>query len=96
MFIAMDKKLTVRIDMPAPDLLTFELVDGSGSVIASQTCAYERPVDNLLLTTVDNLLNRSRLDRLALNDVVLGEGIDKNSSLYRIVQSFAAAIAAAQ
>ena len=90
----MDKTYIISIDMPAPELLTFELRSSDGEVIDTVECAYTRPVDNLLLTTVDNLLNRSSIDRFALIAVELGMGIDKSSSLYRIVQSFAAAIVA--
>jgi hypothetical protein len=90
----MDKTYTITINTPAPEILTFELRSSDGVVKDTVECAYTRPVDNLLLTTVDNLLNRSRLDRFALIAVELGTGIDKSSSLYRIVQSFAAAIVA--
>lgn len=90
----MDKTYTLRINTPTPELLTFELIDGDGTLVDSVECAYSRPVDNLLLTTVDNLLKGSSIDRFALIAVELGTGIDKSSSLYRIVQSFAAAIVA--
>ena len=92
----MDKTYTLRINTPKSELLTFELIDGKGTALDSVECAYSRPVDNLLLTTVDNLLNRSSIDKFALRAVELGTGIDKSSSLYRIVQSFAAAILAAR
>ena len=92
----MDKTYTLTIDTPSPELLTFTLQYGDGTQIDQVECAFVRPVDNILLTTVDNLIKRSRLDRFALQAVKLGSGIDKSSSLYRIVQSFAAAIATAQ
>jgi|GEM_PF-5698948 len=92
----MDKTYTLFIDMPAQELLTFTIQYGDGMVIDQVECAFQRPVDNILLTTVDNLIKRSRLDKFALQAVELGAGIDKSSSLYRIVQSFAAAIATAR
>lgn len=49
-------------------------------------------VDNLLLTAVDNLFSSYKIPKSALRTVQVGAGIDKNSSLYRIVTSFAAAV----
>lgn len=90
----MDNTYTLRIDTPSVGVLTLRLVDGHGTLIDEVECAYSGHVDNLLLTAVDNLITRSSIDRFALRAVELGTGIDKNSSLYRIVQSFAAAIRA--
>jgi len=92
----MDKRYTLSIDTPQPGLLVFELFEANGPLIDRVECAFSGPVDNLVLTTVDNLLKRSNVDRFALIAVALGTGIDKSSSLYRIVQSFVAAIAAAR
>jgi len=92
----MDKQYTLSIDTPAPGLLLFVLSEVGGPEINRIECAFSGPVDNLVLTTVDNLLKRSNVDRFALIAVELGTGIDKSSSLYRIVQSFVAAIAAAR
>lgn len=87
-------EVTLYIDLPEPGVLRIELHRG-GSVVAQEDIAYQGPVDNLLLTAVDNLVRRHRVDRFALKSVELGQGIDKNSSLYRIVTSFAAAVAVA-
>ena len=92
----MDNTFTLRIDTPSAGVLTLGLVDGHGATIDEVECAYSGHVDNILLTAVDNLLKRSNVDRFALRACELGTGIDKNSSLYRIIQSFAAAIAAAR
>ena len=92
----MDKPLTLIIDAPQPGLMTFVLRDGSGVVIDRVECEFSGPVDNLVLTTIDSLFKRSNLDRFALKSVELGTGIDKGSSLYRIVQSVSAAVAAAR
>jgi hypothetical protein len=92
----MDKRYQLSIDVPSPGTLAIELSERGGTSIERVECGFSGHVDNLLLTTVDNLLKRSNVDRFALIAVVLGTGIDKSSSLYRIVQSFAAAIAAAR
>ena len=92
----MDDTVTLTIDTPEAGMLRFVLRGSGGDEIDRVECAYSGPVDNLLLTTVDNLLKRSNVDRFALKAVELGSGIDKSSSLYRIVQSFAAAVAAAR
>lgn len=78
---------TLIIDQSEPGILSLSLGTNTMRV------PYEGPVDNLLLTAVDNLLRRSTLHKSALRSVTVGAGIDKNSSLYRIVQSFAAAVA---
>lgn len=92
----MDNHYNLSIDTPSQGLLTIVLSEREGRVIERVECTFSGPVDNLLLTTVDNLLKRSNVDRFALDAVQLGSGIDRSSSLYRIVQSFAAAIAAAR
>jgi len=92
----MDKRYELSIDVPSAELLVLELRELGGTPIERVEYRFSGHVDNLLLTSVDNLLKRSNVDRFALIAVVLGTGIDKSSSLYRIVQSFAAAIAAAR
>jgi len=89
-----NQHIELTVDVPAPETLRLTLADGDRPVV-SEDVVYQGHVDNLLLTAVDNLLRRSNLDRSALVAVKLGAGIDKNSSLCRIVQSFASAIAAA-
>ena len=87
---------SLLIDTPEPGILLLELRSPAGTVRNARKMAYSGPVDNLLLTSVDNLLKESNVDRFALIAVDLGQGIDKGSSLYRIAQSVAAAIAAAR
>ena len=84
----------ITIDTPAPDMLVFTLETTDGRQLDRETVPYHGPVDNILLTTVDNLIKRNRLHKFALKTVRGGQGIDKNSSLYRMVQSFAIAITA--
>lgn len=91
---ASDNSVTLHIDQPEPGVVQIILRVGA-DVVAQEDVAYHGPVDNLLLTAVDNLFKRHRVDRFALKSVELGQGIDKNSSLYRIVTSFAAAVAVA-
>lgn len=86
--------VTLTIDQPQPGVLSLTLRGEGGQVIDNQEMAYQGHVDNLLLTTVDNLLGRNTIHRSALKAVEVGQGIDKNSSLYRIVISLAAAVMA--
>jgi hypothetical protein len=51
--------------------------------------------DEIILIGVDKMLKRNNIDRSALTAIQRGQGIDKNSSLDRIVTSFASAIVAA-
>lgn len=88
-------ELRITVDLPEAGTLRLTL-EGAGRTREVQDVTYQGPVDNLLLTTVDNLLNRNRLHKFALKAVRPGQGIDKNSSLYRMIQSFATAITAAE
>lgn len=81
------------IDMPVPGTLRLELTRPDGTLLDAAEQLLEGYVDNALLTAVDNLLARSSIDRSAPIDAVAGPGIDKTSSLYRIVTSFASALA---
>ena len=92
----MDNDVIITIDSPAADMLVFTLETADGRQLDRETVPYHGPVDNILLTTVDNLIKRNRLHKFALKAVRLGQGVDKNSSLYRMVQSFATAITAAE
>lgn len=85
---------TLTIDLLVAGTLRFLLADEMGQIDVVDV-PYEGHVDNLLLTTVDNLIKKNSIDRSVLVTVHAGEGIDKNSSLYRIVLSFAAALAVA-
>lgn len=91
----MDNSYSITVDVPTPGTLELVLeIQGAGEV-DRLSVPYSGPVDNLLLTGIDNLLNRNRLHKFALKAVRPGQGVDKNSSLYRMVQSFATAITAA-
>lgn len=92
----MDNSVAITIDVPSAGTLRFVLATLSGEPLDEQEVTYQGPVDNLLLTTVDKLLERNRLHKFALKAVRPGQGIDKNSSLYRMIQSFATAITAAE
>lgn len=85
----------LTVDQPEAGMLRLTL-EGGGKTLDRLEIAYLHPVDNLLLTAIDNLLNKNRVHKFALKAVQLGQGVDKNSSLYRMVQSFASAIAAAE
>jgi hypothetical protein len=91
----MDNSYSITVDVRTPGTLELVLeIQGTGEV-DRLSVSYSGPVDNLLLTGIDNLLNRNRLHKFALKAVRPGQGVDKNSSLYRMVQSFATAITAA-
>jgi hypothetical protein len=81
------------IEQPQSDTLVLTLTGPPG--IYTETIPYHGHVDNILLTAVDNLLKRHTIDRFALRAVTAGPGIDKNSSLYRIVTSFGSAVSVA-
>jgi hypothetical protein len=76
------------VDLPEPGVLELHLGEHSLRM------PYTGHVDNLLLTAVDKLLQEHTIDKSAITAVQAGPGVDKNSSLYRIVTSFASAIAA--
>lgn len=48
----------------------------------------DRNLDTQLITGLDKLFRRNRLDRLSLKAVEIGGNIDKNSSSYRIILAF--------
>lgn len=87
-------EVELTVDQPEAGMLRLTL-EGDGKTLDRLEVAYRPPVDNLLLTAIDNLLNRNRVHKFALKAVQLGQGVDKNSSLYRMVQSFASAITVA-
>lgn len=90
------ERVELIIDVPQEGVLRLVLADDQGKQVGQEDMAYQGHVDNLLLTAVDNLLRRSNLHKSALSNVIAGQGIDKNSSLYRIVTSFSSAVSAAQ
>src|SRR5688572_1653833 len=82
----------LTVDVPQQGTLRLEITDSAGAVIGASDLPYQGHVDNLLLTGVDNLLKTLTIEQSALRTVSAGSGIDKNSSLYRIVQSFGSAV----
>lgn len=82
---------TLIVDTPQPNVLALELVHQGRQVDTYQE-PWQGHVDNVLLTIVDNFLRRNTIDASALDSVQLGQGIDNNSALCRIIQSFAGAI----
>ncbi|HXK36779.1 MAG TPA: hypothetical protein VJ553_04315 [Candidatus Paceibacterota bacterium] len=89
-----EKGLTLVVDTPDPTFLALTLLDAEGTAIGTLEYPLEGYVDNVLLTAVDILLKKHSMDRFALDAVQAGGGIDRNSSLCRIVRSFASAVAA--
>ncbi len=82
----------LTVDMAGPDALRLTL-DGPGGPYAVSV-PFRGHVDNVLLTAVDKLLEEHRIHKSALASVRAGAGVDKNSSLCRLVKSCAAAVAA--
>jgi hypothetical protein len=82
------------VDTPEANTLVLSLVTGDQTV-STHTEVWQGHVDNILLTVVDNFLKGNRIDKSALSSVQLGRGIDNNSALCRILQSFAAAVSSA-
>ncbi len=82
----------LTVDQAGPDTLRLVL-EGPGGPYAA-TVPFQGHVDNVLLTAVDKLLQEHRIHKSALASVRAGAGVDKNSSLCRMVKSFAAAVAA--
>lgn len=82
------------VDIPESHILRLILQDGTGQTLDTLDTPLEGHVDNILLTAVDKLLKRNSMDRFAFAAVTAGAGIDKTSSLYRIVKSFASAVSA--
>lgn len=88
-----DTGYTLTVDTQEQGRLELGLLGPDGTAIASEIVPYQGHVDNILLTVVDNFLKRNTIEKSVLVTVRIGAGIDKNSSLYRIVQSFAKAVA---
>ena len=84
--------LSLLIDLVAPHDLRLVLRRGT-QVLDSLDQPIVHNVDIILLTGVDKLLQRNTIHRSAVRTIELGQGIDKNSSLYRIVTSFVSALA---
>jgi len=83
---------TLTVDLDGPGALRLTLEGPGGPFTLS--VPFGGHVDNVLLTSVDKLVREHRIHKSALASVRAGAGVDKNSSLYRMVKSFAAAIAA--
>lgn len=79
--------------------IVLTLHDEQGVVVDKQSVMPQRHspagqagVDNLLLTAIDNLIERNTMDKRVFRSVRVGQGIDKDSVLYRIVSAVALAI----
>lgn len=83
----------IIVDFIAPDTLRLTLARDA-MVIDTLDQTIDRNADLILLTGVDKLLQGHKIDKSALRTVQAGQGIDKNSSLYRMVTSFASAVEA--
>ena len=83
------------IEHPVPSMFRLVLAPDGNSVapkVPFREFAFSLHVDNTLLTAIDNFLQENTIHKSAISKVVCGDGIDKDSSFGRIVQSLAAAI----
>ena len=86
--------ISLLVDLVPPHTLHLALRRGD-AVLETLDQPIIHNADEILLTGVDKLLQRNTIDKSALTSIELGQGIDKNSSLCRIVTSFGSALAAA-
>lgn len=93
------------MDRPPSPTLKFVFHDGAISVSlvlgGTPVETFEIPpkghLDEVLIPTLDDLLKRHRIDPLVLGKAtIIAEAIDRNSSAYRIVHTWAAALKTAQ
>lgn len=57
-------------------------------LIDSLTFEFESNLDMVLISAVDKILKENRIEELSLKTVRVEGDIDKNSSAYKIVQTF--------
>ncbi len=56
--------------------------------IDTLTFDFEANLDSVLISTVDKILKRNKIETLSLKTVKIGGDIDKNSSAYKIALTF--------
>ena len=58
--------------------------------------SFDKNLDTLLIDSIDKFLKRNKIDILSLKTVQIkgfgGQGIDKNSSLYKMVRTWLSAV----
>jgi hypothetical protein len=62
------------------------------AVLDTVNFEFDKNLDTLLIESVDKVLKRNKIDITSLKNIGLVGDIDKNSSLYKIVESFKSAV----
>jgi len=68
-----------------------ELREGK-KLIDTLTFGFEANLDSVLISAVDKILKRNRIDTSSLKTVKVGGNVEKGSSAYKITQTFIEAI----
>lgn len=71
--------------------LRLKLKEGK-QVLDTVDFAFDKNVDTLLIGSIDKFLKRNKIDILSLKTVNVSGDIDKNSSLYKVIQTWIAAV----
>ncbi len=72
-----------------------KLQDG-GRLIDTLTFDFEANLDSVLIVAVDKILKRNRIDTSSLKTVKVAGNVNKDSSAYKIAQTFIEAIKASK
>ena len=67
-----------------------------GVCIDSLTFEFESNLDSVLISAVDKILKRNRIDTSSLKTIKVAGNIEKSSSAYKIAQTFIEAIKASK
>lgn len=83
----MAKTIELRITIKAERILEMSLRRGK-AVIAAVDFSFDKYVDTLLIESIDKFLKENRIEPMRIDTVRVVGAIDKNSSLYKILQAF--------
>jgi hypothetical protein len=79
------------ISQKAPNTLRLRLLRGK-KILDTVDFGFDKNLDTVLLVSIDNLLKRNKIDIPSLKTIEVASDIDKNSSLYKIVKTWIAAV----
>ena len=68
----------------------------AGKLIDALDFSFHGNLDDLLISSVDKVFKRNRIETSSLKTVRIGGDVDKNSSAYKIAQTFIEAIKASK
>jgi len=72
-----------------------ELQEGK-ELIDALDFSFHANLDDLLITSVDKIFKRNRIETLSLKTIKVAGNVDKNSSAYKIAQTFIEAVKASK